>query len=486
VKWDELYIGGEWVAGAGGERLEVRSPATLELVGEVPLATVEDMDRAVAAARVAFDAGPWPRLTMGERADRLTPLVAALQSMAADLDELVPLESGIPVVFASGSSSIPLVEYYLDLARSDAGDEVRQGRPGATGDGIVRRVPVGVVAGITPWNGPVMQVLMKLVPALLAGCPVVIKPAPETPLSACKVAEALAAAELPRGVVSVVPGGRDLGEHLVGHPGVDHVSFTGSTRAGLEIAATCGRSMRRVNLELGGKSAAVLLDDVDLDATLPTVAQFGYFFNGEACAALTRVLAPRALYHDVLDGLEQIVSSYPVGDPLAADTFIGPLVTEAQRERVEGYVALGKDEGARIVCGGGRPEGLPEGMNGWFVEPTLFAHVDNSMRVAREEIFGPVVAVIPYETVDEAIAITNDSDLGLAGAVFATDERRAFDVACRLRTGHVGINTLGMDWVLPFGGFKQSGVGRELGREGLATFQELQCIGLREGSPLGG
>ena len=198
VKVDELYIGGEWVAGAGGEKLEVRSPATLDLVGEVPLATADDMDRAVAAARAAFDDGPWPGLTMGERADRLTPLVAALQSMAVDLDELVPLESGIPVVFASGSSSIPLVEYYLDLARADAGDEVRPGRPGATGDGIVRRVPVGVVAGITPWNGPVMQVLMKLVPALLAGCPVVIKPAPETPLSACKVAEALAAADLPR------------------------------------------------------------------------------------------------------------------------------------------------------------------------------------------------------------------------------------------------------------------------------------------------
>ena len=481
MKWDELYVGGSWVAAADGGRLEVRSPATLDPVGEVPLATTADLDRAVAAARAAFDAGPWPLLPMRERADRLAPLVASLQSIAAELDELVPRESGIPIVFASGSSSIPLVEYYLDLARGDAGEEVRPGRPGATGDGIVRRVPVGVVAGITPWNGPVMQVLMKLVPALLAGCPVVIKPAPETPLSAMRVAEALDAADLPPGVVSIVPGGRELGEHLVNHPGVDHVSFTGSTRAGLEIARACGAAMRRTNLELGGKSAAIVLDDADLDALLPTVAQFGYFFNGEACAALTRVLAPRSRYDKVVDGLADVVSTYPVGDPLDPETFIGPLVTEAQRDRVERYVAIGRDEGARVVCGGGRPDGLP----GWYVEPTLFADVDNSMSVAREEIFGPVVCVIPYEDEDDAVRIANDSELGLAGGVFADDEARALAVARRLRTGHVGINTLGMDWVLPFGGFKRSGVGRELGREGLATFQELQCIGLREGSPLG-
>jgi aldehyde dehydrogenase (NAD+) len=478
VKRDELYIGGEWVAGSGDSPLEIRSPATLDLVGHVPLATTDDLDRAVTAARGAFESGTWPELPIRERADRLTPLVESLESIADELDELVPLESGIPVVFASGSSSIPLVEYYLELARNDPGDELRPGRPGATGDGIVRRVPVGVVAGITPWNGPVMQVLMKLVPALLAGCPVVIKPAPETPLSALKVADALATCDLPPGVVSVVPGGRELGEHLVHHCGVDHVSFTGSTRAGLEIAAACGAAMRRVNLELGGKSAALLLDDVDLDAMLPTVAQFGYFFNGEACAALTRVVAPRSRYDEVVAGLEQIVSSYPVGDPLDPNTFIGPLVSEAQRERVERYVSIGRDEGATLVCGGGRLDGLP----GWYVEPALFADADNTMRVAREEIFGPVVCVIPYADVDDAVAIANDSDFGLAGAVFGTDEQRAVDVARRLRTGHVGINTLGMDWVLPFGGFKQSGVGRELGREGLATFQELQCIGLREGS----
>ena len=477
---DRLYIGGQWVPASGSQVLEVQSPASGATIGAVPQASVEDIDAAVAAASAAFESGPWPRLPIAERADRLSGLVAGLAKAADELDQLVPLESGIPAIFASGSSALPLVEYYLDIARTFELDEWRPGRPGATGDGLVRRTPVGVVAGITPWNGPVMQVLMKLVPAALAGCSVVIKPAPETPLSAARVADALSEADLPPGVVSIVAGDRGLGEHLVAHPGVDHVSFTGSTAAGLQIAATCGAAMRRTNLELGGKSAAILLPDCDLDATLPTVAQFGYFFNGEACAALTRVLAPADRYDDVVAGMARIVSAYPVGDPLELSTFIGPLVTAAQRDRVERYIEIGVSEGGRIVCGGGRPPDLA----GWYVEPTLFADVDNSMRVAREEIFGPVVVVIPYNDVDEAIAIANDSPLGLAGAVFGADEHQAMAVATRFRTGHVGINTLGMDWVLPFGGFKQSGVGRELGREGLETFLEVQCIGLREGSPL--
>ncbi|HEY8546412.1 MAG TPA: aldehyde dehydrogenase family protein, partial [Acidimicrobiales bacterium] len=411
---DHLFIGGRWEDPAGTETLPVRSPATREVVGRVPAATVADIDRAVAAARRAFDEGPWPQLPLSERAERLVALGEALQARAAELDRLVPLESGIPVCFASGSSAIPLVDYYVDVARTYALEDVRPGRPGVTGDGIVRRVPVGVVAGITPWNGPVMQVLMKAVPALLAGCPVVIKPAPETPLSANEVARAVEDAGLPPGTVSIVPGGRDLGEHLVGHPGVDHVSFTGSTAAGLRIAARCGADLRRTNLELGGKSAAIVLPDADLDAVLPTVAQFGYFFNGEACAALTRVLAPRDRYGDVCDGLAALVAGFPVGDPLDPGTFVGPLVTEAQRERVERYIGLGRDAGAAVAVGGGRPAGLAPELTGWYVEPTLLTDVDNAMAVAREEIFGPVVVVIPYDGVDDAVAIANDSPLGLA------------------------------------------------------------------------
>ena len=472
--YDTLFIGSEWVTPTTSARLEVRSPATGEVVGEVPETTIADADRAVAAARRAFDEGPWPNLSMVERAAYLRKVGEALAPRGDELDELVPAESGIPICFYSGSSSFPLIDYYAGLAESYVLDEVRPGRPGVTGDGIVHRAPVGVVAAMTPWNGPVMQVLMKLVPSLLAGSTTVVKPAPETPLSAMVVAEACAAAGLPEGVVSILPGGREVGVHLVGHAGVDHVSFTGSTPSGLSIASQCGASLRRVNLELGGKSAAILLEDLDLDAVLPTVAQFGYFFNGEACAALTRVLAPRSRYDQVVDRYCELVAGYPVGDPLDPNTFVGPLIHEAQRAKVEGYIGLGVEEGAKVALGGGRPAGLDAGC---YVEPTVLRDVDNAMRVAREEIFGPVVVVIPYDDVDDAVRIANDSPLGLAGGVFGDDADAALAVARRLRTGHVGINTLGMDWVLPFGGFKQSGIGRELGVEGLEEYLELQCFG---------
>jgi betaine-aldehyde dehydrogenase len=483
IEHRELFIGGEWVRPSTGAVREVRSPATREVVGVVPEAAPKDLARAVSAARAAFDDGPWPHAPLSERAACLRRVGDALRARAAELDDLVPRESGIPACFFSGSSAIPLVDYYADLAEQYSLDQLRPGRPGVTGDGIVHKAPVGVVAGITPWNGPVMQVLMKLVPALLAGCPIVVKPAPETPLSALAVASAVYDAGIPAGLVSIIPGGKDLGVQLVDHPGVDHVSFTGSTAAGLAIAAQCGSALRRVNLELGGKSAAVLLEDLDLDVALPTVAQYGYFFNGEACAALTRVLAPRRRYDEIIERYCDIVDSYPVGDPLDPETFIGPLISDRQRVRVEDYIGIGRTEGAKIALGGGRPAGL---VDGYYVEPTVFRDVDNSMRIAREEIFGPVVAVVPYDDVDDAVRIANDSPLGLAGAVFADDDAAALAVARRLRTGHVGINTLGMDWVLPFGGFKQSGVGRELGVEGLETYLELQCFGLPEGSVLGG
>jgi aldehyde dehydrogenase (NAD+) len=477
----ELYVGGTWRPAAGSAYLEICSPATGELIGRAPAASADDIDRAVGAARAAFDDGPWPRLTMGDRAVHLASLADALRRRADDLDRLVSTESGIPICFASGSSGIPLIDFYVGLAASYPVEELRPGRAGVTGGGIVRKVPAGVVGAITPWNGPVMQVLMKLAPALLAGCTIVVKPAAETPLSALLVAEAVAEAGFPPGVVSVVPGGREVGAHLVAHPDVDHISFTGSTAVGREIASVCGGSMRRVTLELGGKSAAILLEDVDLEVMLPTVAQYGYFFNGEACAALSRVLAPRRRYDEVVDRYCEVVASYPVGDPLDPSRFVGPLVSAEQRRRVEGYIAAGHDEGAKVALGGGRPAGLD---TGFYVEPTVFRDVANSMRIAREEVFGPVVVVIPYDDVDDAVRIANDSPLGLAGGVFGADEAEAASVARRLRTGHVGINTLGMDWVVPFGGFKQSGMGRELGVEGLDEYFELQCLGLAPGSAL--
>ena len=361
IDHDRLFIGGHWVAPQSTEILEVRSPATGETVGRVPLARKGDVDAAVKAGRLAFDDGPWPRLTMAERADSLAALAKALAVLGPELDRTVPEESGIPICFQSGSSAFPLIHYYAELGRRYAVEEVRPGRAGY-GSAVIRHSPGGVVAGIVPWNGPVMQILMKLVPALLAGCAIVVKTAPETPLSSFLIAEALAESGVPDGVVSILPGDRSTGVLLSRHPGVDRVSFTGSTAAGAQIAADCGHDLRRVNLELGGKSAAILLDDVDLDAALPVALTFALFFNGEACSALTRLLVPRTIYDEVVDRAAAHVSSLVVGDPLDPETFIGPLVSERQRAKVEEYIAIGVAEGARLVTGGGRPRTA-----GWLV-----------------------------------------------------------------------------------------------------------------------
>jgi aldehyde dehydrogenase (NAD+) len=475
---DHLFIGGKWVPSTGDETLVVRSPATGDVVGRVPLASAGDVDVAVRAAREAFDRGPWPQLPMADRAEVLAALGRALAPLAGELDELVPLESGIPAMFMSGSSGFSVVDYYVDLGRDYAVEDLRPGHPGRSGPAIIRRAPGGVVAGIVPWNGPVMQILMKMAPALLAGCTIVIKTAPETPLSSFLIAEAVEAAGVPAGVVNVLPGDRATGVALTVHPGVDRVSFTGSTAAGAQIAADCGHDLRRINLALGGKSAAILLEDLDLDVGLPTALTFGLFFNGEACSALTRVLVPRSRYEEVLSRSVAHVEQLRVGDPLDPETFIGPLISERQRDIVERYIQLGHEEGARLVTGGGRPAGLDRG---WYVEPTVFADVDNRMRIAQEEVFGPLLSLIPYDGVDEAVTLANDSDLGLGGAVFTSDHDAGVAVARRLRTGHVGINCQGQDWGFPFGGFKRSGVGREMGVEGLELYTELQTIGFAPG-----
>jgi aldehyde dehydrogenase (NAD+) len=479
LEFDRLFIGGDWVAPVDSDVLVVHSPATGEVVGRVPRASAGDVDAAVAAARKAFDEGPWPRMSMVERAEALERVGKALAPFGPELDQLVPLESGIPICFQSGSSSFPLIDYYVDLGRTYKDEEVRPGRPGGSGPAVIRHSPLGVVAGVVPWNGPVMQILMKAVPAMVAGCSIVVKTAPETPLSSYRIAEAVAAAGIPPGVVSILPGDRQTGVALTQHRGVDRVSFTGSTAAGASIAADCGHDLRRVNLELGGKSAAILLEDVDLDVGLPTALTFGLFFNGEACSALTRVLVPRSLYDEVVERAAAHVAGLVVGDPLNPDTFIGPMVSERQRDIVEKYIRFGHEDGARLVCGGQRPDGLDQG---WYIQPTVFADVDNHMRIAREEVFGPLLSLMAYDTVDDAVRIANDSDLGLSGAVFTADEEAGLAVARRLRTGHVGINCQGQDWVFPFGGFKRSGVGREMGVEGLEIYTELQTFGFPIGA----
>jgi aldehyde dehydrogenase (NAD+) len=333
--------------------------------------------------------------------------------------------------------------------------------------------PVGVVGAIIPWNGPVANASLKVASALAAGCTVVVKPAWEGPVGNFLFAEALEAAGLPEGVVSIVPGDRAVGEHLVAHPQVDKVSFTGSTAAGRRVMQVCSDRIARVALELGGKSAGIVLDGAPLDEVIPALVSAGVGHSGQVCAAITRVLVSRRRYDEVVDALGAALAVLRVGDPFDPETNLGPLVAERQRDRVEEYIRLGRDAGARVVTGGGRPANLDRG---WYVQPTLFADVDNSMRVAREEIFGPVIVAIPYTDVDEAVTISNDSDFGLSGAVFADDPERATQVARRIRSGQVFINSAGVCAFQPFGGFKQSGIGREGGKEGIFTFMETKLI----------
>jgi betaine-aldehyde dehydrogenase len=342
------------------------------------------------------------------------------------------------------------------------------------GNVIVRREPVGVVGAIAPWNVPQFTMMSKLAPSLVAGCTIVLKPAPETPLDTMLVAEMLIEAGVPEGVVSIVPAGREVGEHLVRHPGVDKIAFTGSTLAGRKIASICGEQLKRVSLELGGKSAAIVLDDADLNATATGLQLASLMNNGQACVAQSRVLASRARYNEVVDAVSTMVGNLRVGDPADPSTDVGPLVAKRQQERVEKYIALGQEEGARVVVGGsGRPAAMEKG---WYVQPTVFANASNEMRIAREEIFGPVIAVIPYDDEEDAIRIANDSDYGLAGSVWTSDPAHGLDVARRVRTGTYAVNMYVMDFVAPFGGYKSSGIGREFGKEGLEEYLEYKSI----------
>jgi betaine-aldehyde dehydrogenase len=365
-----------------------------------------------------------------------------------------------------------MLNTFIQIANDFTWEEERTGMLGTPI--IVRHEPVGVVAGIVPWNVPQFVTMAKLAPALLSGCSIIIKPAPETPLDSILMADLLAEAGIPKGVVSVLPAGREVGEHLVRHPGIDKVAFTGSTAAGRRIASICGEQLKRVSLELGGKSAAIILDDADLGATVEGLKFASLMNNGQACVAQTRILASRKNYDNVVEALSSMVGSLNVGDPSDAATEIGPLVAQRQQERVEKYIALGQEEGARVVVGGsGRPDGLDRG---WYVQPTVFADATNDMRIAREEIFGPVLAVIPFDDVDDAVRIANDSEYGLAGSVWTGDAEQGMDIARRVRTGTYGVNQYTMDFVAPFGGYKASGIGREFGREGLEHYIETKSI----------
>jgi aldehyde dehydrogenase (NAD+) len=475
IDYDSLYIGGGWQAPTSGGRIEVRAAATEELIGSVPEAADRDVDDAVAAARRAFDdPHGWSRWEPARRAEVLERFAQALEARAAETSRRVSVQNGMPISLAQnfeGGFPPVLLRYFSGLMTENPQEETRPGMLGGTSR--VLREPVGVVAAITPWNVPQAITFLKLAPALAAGCTVVLKPAPETVLDAFLMAEAATEAGLPEGVLSVVPGGRELGAHLVAHPAVDKVSFTGSTAAGRSIAETCGRLLRPVTLELGGKSAAIVLDDADLASTIESFFAATLLNNGQICWLGTRVLAPRQRYQEVVDTISDLVRSLAVGDPLAETTQMGPLVSARQRDRVEGYIAKGKAEGARLTVGGGRPDGFDRG---WFVQPTVFADVDNKYTIAQEEIFGPVLSVIPYADEDQAVAIANDSDYGLGGSVWTRDGDRGEAVARRVASGTIGINGYVNDPTAPFGGVKASGIGRELGPEGLHGYQVLKTI----------
>lgn len=477
---DKLYIDGRWIAPKAGGRIEVVAPYSEQVVAIVAEATEADMDLAVAAARRAFDIGPWPRMTPAERAVFLRKLGAALGARTAELNAAWTEQVGALAAMAPFmiGGSLHNIEYYASLA--DTFPFVETHRP-FDGQGVayVAREPVGVAVAIVPWNAPFGIMINKIVPALLAGCTVIMKPSPETPLEAYIIAEAAAAAGFPEGVINLVTGHREASDYLVRNPSVDKVSFTGSTIAGKRIASVCGERIARCTLELGGKSAAIVLDDADLALTARTLAQTIALMSGQVCATLSRAIVPRPKAAAFAEAVAAELKTIRVGNPYRGDVQMGPLAMKRQLERVESYIARGVAEGARLVCGGKRPADLAQG---YYFEPTLFTDVKSTMAIAQDEIFGPVIAMLTYDTEDEAVRIANDSAFGLFGAVFTQDNERAYRVARQVRTGGLVHNSFKMDPFLPFGGFKQSGLGREGGTAGLLSFTETKTI-LLEGAP---
>ncbi len=467
-----FYIDGVWTKPAGTGHVDLVSPVTREVMLRTPEGSAQDMDAAIAAARRAFDEGPWPRLTPAERGAYLTRVVEEMRKRETLLARLWTAQVGAPIGLSTHltPTGSEIFEYYANLCDTYE-FEGERAYPG----GKVRIVheAVGVVGLITPWNSPLILLSYKVAAALAAGCTIVAKPSPETPFEAQILAECIEAAGLPAGVVNIVPGGRDAGDYLVRHPAIDKVSFTGSTQAGKSIAATCSDRLTRVNLELGGKSAAIVLDDADIASVLKSVVPFSMPFSGQVCFSLTRILVAKKIQGHFLDAYVAAVEALKIGDPFDPATQMGPVSLGRQFERVKDYIAIGKAEGATLATGGGA---VPGQERGYYIQPTVFSNVDNAMRIAQEEIFGPVVSVISCADEDEAVRIANASDFGLSGAVYSADAERAYRIARRVRSGNVSVNGLALSPAIPFGGYKQSGVGKEGGIEGLEAYLETKAV----------
>jgi aldehyde dehydrogenase (NAD+) len=480
LEYRDVYAGGRLVGSGSGDVITIVNPATEEVTGAVPSMTGGDVEVAVSAAREAFDSGPWPQADPAERAAAMERLAAALEARGEDTARLVTAEMGMPIQLSRQNNvSVPcgIIRYYAGLAKQLSTEEIREAVSFA-GRTLVRREPVGVAAVIASWSYPLILAFCQLAPALAAGCTIVLKPAAETSLSAYILAEAFEAADFPPGVFNLVTGTGQVAEMLAAHPGVDIVAVAGPTPAGRRIAAICGETLKPVSLELGGKSAAIVLDDVDLSAAAAGLGCLCFANSGQACFTMSRVLAPRSRYDEAVSALAAEAAGFMMGDPMAEQTTMGPLASPRQRVLVESSVTAGVTAGARIVAGGRRPAAP---VRGYYYEPTVFADADAGMAIARDEIWGPVVAVIPYESEAEAVAIANDSRYGLAGSVWTGDPERGLEVARRARVGTFGVNLYVPDIGAPWGGRKASGMGSVYGPEGLQTYLATKCVFLPVG-----
>lgn len=474
MDYQKIFIGGKWRAPSSDRRIAVECPANRQIIGSCPEAVEQDVDAAVSAAKQALESSAWAQASNEVRADYIDALATAIKKRTEEFAQCAVQEISAPFAFSKGQVAMARMslKFYAKLARDY---EFEEKRTGYFGQVLVRKEPVGVVAAIVPFNGPLFAAMLKIGPALASGSTVVLKVPVETPLFAYLLAECVEEAAIPSGVINILAADRDASEYLVAHSDVNMASLTGSTAAGIKVGEICATQIKRAALELGGKSAAIVCEDADPAVIVNALARASVVNSGQACAAQSRILIPQSRYEEYLALMSKAYASIKLGDPSSPDTEIGPMIHERHFNRVKEYIQIGLNEGARLVCGGDTPEGLEAG---YFIQPTLLADVTNTMRVAKEEIFGPVVCAIAYQDIDDAIRIANESEFGLSGSVWTADIEAGIEIGRRIKTGNFTINNFSMDIAAPFGGYKSSGLGRELGEEGLQDYLEFKSINL--------